>query len=598
MYKFILNFLLLLPMCIYSQNYKSDIDSLNVKASKYVHIDLDSAFIFASKAIEKSKINSYKEGEMEGEFQLGRVYFDQARRTLSMQAGEHSLAIAEEIDSYIGKKNALNLIAKIQNHANELEEGIKTVRKNFNLAKAQGDSIEMALMANFKGIFKNKMGEKDSAFYFTLQSMRINKQLNLQKALAYNYNSLGIRHYQNRNLDSSFYYFRRALKIRTDLKLPNQSIEAYNNLGYVFLKEGIVDSAIVYFKKCIDVCLGYGKKQNLAIAYTNISEAYEISGNHKAALIALQNAIPINDSLTGIHQKEQIINTQEAKNEELKLKNTLINLDKKKQFLLIIVLILLFISFYIMSNISRKRSIVTALAIQKTKASQEIIDEYEKIDNWIAKELHDDIGGSISAIRLKLTRTEEEVRKVYIDTVKEGDSIVEVGVNQYQLSLKSLKHEIENLENVNQSVRRLSHSLAPVMFKGQSFKNLIEDKIADLFPENYKVNIQCLPEDELNKIEENLKFNIYRILQNLSANIIIHANATKADIQVIGHKDHLNIVVEDNGDGFEKDKATDGIGLQLIKKRVFLKNGAIEINSQKGKGTTIIIEIPYKNSKI
>ena len=598
MYKFILNFLLLLPMCIYSQNYKSDIDSLNVKASKYVHIDLDSAFIFASKAIEKSKINSYKEGEMEGEFQLGRVYFDQARRTLSMQAGEHSLAIAEEIDSYIGKKNALNLIAKIQNHANELEEGIKTVRKNFNLAKAQGDSIEMALMANFKGIFKNKMGEKDSAFYFTLQSMRINKQLNLQKALAYNYNSLGIRHYQNRNLDSSFYYFRRALKIRTDLKLPNQSIEAYNNLGYVFLKEGIVDSAIVYFKKCIDVCLGYGKKQNLGIAYTNISEAYEISGNHKAALIALQNAIPINDSLTGIHQKEQIINTQEAKNEELKLKNTLINLDKKKQFLLIIVLILLFISFYIMSNISRKRSIVTALAIQKTKASQEIIDEYEKIDNWIAKELHDDIGGSISAIRLKLTRTEEEVRKVYIDTVKEGDSIVEVGVNQYQLSLKSLKHEIENLENVNQSVRRLSHSLAPVMFKGQSFKNLIEDKIADLFPENYKVNIQCLPEDELNKIEENLKFNIYRILQNLSANIIIHANATKADIQVIGHKDHLNIVVEDNGDGFEKDKATDGIGLQLIKKRVFLKNGAIEINSQKGKGTTIIIEIPYKNSKI
>ncbi len=598
MYKFILNFLLLLPMCIYSQNYKSDIDSLNVKASKYVHIDLDSAFIFASKAIEKSKINSYKEGEMEGEFQLGRVYFDQARRTLSLQAGEHSLAIAEEIDSYIGKKNALNLIAKIQNHANELEEGIKTVRRNFNLAKAQGDSIEMALMANFKGIFKNKMGEKDSAFYFTLQSMRINKQLNLQKALAYNYNSLGIRHYQNRNLDSSFYYFRRALKIRTDLKLPNQSIEAYNNLGYVFLKEGIVDSAIVYFKKCIDVCLGYGKKQNLAIAYTNISEAYEISGNHKAALIALQNAIPINDSLTGIHQKEQIINTQEAKNEELKLKNTLINLDKKKQFLLIIVLILLFISFYIMSNISRKRSIVTALAIQKTKASQEIIDEYEKIDNWIAKELHDDIGGSISAIRLKLTRTEEEVRKAYIENLKEGNSIIEVGVNQYQLSLKSLKHEIENLENVNQSVRRLSHSLAPVMFKGQSFKNLIEDKIADLFPENYKVNIQCLPEDELNKIEENLKFNIYRILQNLSANIIIHANATKADIQVIGHKDHLNIVVEDNGDGFEKDKATDGIGLQLIKKRVFLKNGTIEINSQKGKGTTIIIEIPYKNSKI
>ena len=598
MYKFILNFLLLLPMCIYSQNYKSDIDSLNVKASKYVHIDLDSAFIFASKAIEKSKISRYTVGEMEGKYQLGRVYFDQARRTLSIQAGEHSLAIAEEIDSYIGKKNALNLIAKIQNHANELEEGIKTVRRNFNLAKAQGDSIEMALMANFKGIFKYKMEENDSAFYFTMQSMKINSKLGDDKALAYNFNSLGIRHYKNRNLDSSFYYFRRALKIRTDLKLPNQSVEAYNNLGYVFLKEGIVDSAIVYFKKCIDVCLGYGKKQNLAIAYANISEAYEISGNNKAALIALQNAIPINDSLAGIKQKEQIIKTQEAKNEELKLRNVIINVDKQKQFLLILVLILLFITFFIVTKTSRKRSLLTALAIQKTKASQELIDEYEKIDNWIARELHDDIGGSIAAIRLNMLQTLEVVKKAHAETVKLGKLTFEMDIFKLETLVKSRASEISSLEMVNQNIRKLSHTLAPVTFKGQSFIGLIEQKITDIFPKNQKVTIQCLPEDELNEIEENLKFNIYRILQNLSTNIIIHANATEADIQVIGHKDHLNIVVEDNGDGFEKDKATDGIGLQLIKKRVFLKNGAIEINSQKGKGTTIIIEIPYKNSKI
>ena len=70
-------------MCIYSQNYKSNIDSLNIKASKYMHIDLDSAFIFASKAIEKSKISRYTVGEMEGKYQLGRVYYDQARPTKS-----------------------------------------------------------------------------------------------------------------------------------------------------------------------------------------------------------------------------------------------------------------------------------------------------------------------------------------------------------------------------------------------------------------------------------------------------------------------------------------------------------------------------------
>ena len=74
-------------------------------------------------------------------------------------------------------------------------------------------------------------------------------------------------------------------------------------------------------------------------------------------------------------------------------------------------------------------------------------------------------------------------------------------------------------------------------------------------------------------------------------------NATEINLQVIGHKDHLTIIVEDNGVGFDTKKTTDGIGLQLIKKRVFLRTGMIEINSQLGKGTTIIIDLPYNIDK-
>ena len=147
-------FLLLLPFYIYSQNYKTEIDSLNSKASQYMHINLDSSYIFAEKAIQKSQKEHYQKGEMEGQYQKGRILFDQARRTLSMQAGEQSLAIAEEINSYNGKKNALNLIVKIQNHSKQYDEGIKTARKNLNLAKSKNDSAGMALMTNFFGDFQ------------------------------------------------------------------------------------------------------------------------------------------------------------------------------------------------------------------------------------------------------------------------------------------------------------------------------------------------------------------------------------------------------------------------------------------------------------
>ena len=159
-------FLLLLPFCIYSQNYKTEIDSLNLKASQYIHIDLDSSLIFSEKAIQKSQKEHYQKGETEGLYQKGRALFDQARRTLAMQAAEQSLIAAKKINSYNGERNALNLIVKIQNHSKQYDEGIKTARKNLKLAIAEKDSTQMALMTNFLGIFKNKLGEKDSALNY------------------------------------------------------------------------------------------------------------------------------------------------------------------------------------------------------------------------------------------------------------------------------------------------------------------------------------------------------------------------------------------------------------------------------------------------
>jgi len=587
-------FFLLLPFCIYSQNYKIEIDSLNSKASQCIHIDLDSAYSFAEQAIQKSQKEHYQKGEMEGLYQKGRALFDQARRILAMQAAEQSLVIAKKINSYNGKKNALNLIVKIQNHAKQYDEGIKTGRKNLKLATAVNDSTEMALMTNFLGIFKNKLGKKDSAFYFTMQSIKINKKLKAQKALAYNYNSLGIHHYENRNLDSSLFYFRSSLKIRTDLKLPNQSIEAYNNLGYVFLLEKMPDSAIIYFQECIQICLEYGKKSNLAIAYKNIAESYELINNHKLALDALKKVIPINDSLLNIKQTELIIATQKQKNKELIIQHDKVKKQKEKQQILNLILIIVFIIALLASHMLHKRRIENTLLLQKNKASKTITEEYEKIDNWIAKELHDDIGGSIAAIRLNMLQTSEVIENGYEETIRLGKSTFEMNISKLKQLVHSRAEEISNLEAVNQNIRKLSHELAPVTFQGQSFINLLENRIVGMFPRDYKITLHCLPEDELNEIEENLKFNICRILQNLSSNIVKHANSTEANIQVIGHKDHLNIIVEDNGIGFNKEKT--GIGLQLINKRLLLFNGKMEIDSQKGNGTTIIIDIPWKKA--
>ena len=83
MYKFILTIFLLIPAFLLGQGYNRDIDSLNEKAKEYIYIDLDSAYYFANRSVVLSKHHQYKQGEMDGTFQLGRIYLDQARRAVS-----------------------------------------------------------------------------------------------------------------------------------------------------------------------------------------------------------------------------------------------------------------------------------------------------------------------------------------------------------------------------------------------------------------------------------------------------------------------------------------------------------------------------------
>ena len=594
MYKYILNIFLLIPILLLGNDYNLDIDSLNDKAKEYIYIDLDSAYYFANRAVILSKHHQYKQGEMDGTFQLGRIYLNQARRVLSLESGTQSLKIADEIDSYKGKKNAYNLLIKIYNHSNKLEEGVKTSNLILNLAKEEQDSIQIAKTYNFLGIFKRKMSEPDSSLYYKIESMKINRLLKDQKALAYNYTSLGIYHYDNGNLDTAFSYLRKSLQIRKKLNLIPQSIEANNNIGYLFLMLETADSAAHYFQKSIELCLTHEKHSNLAVLYGNLSEAYKLSGEHELALIAIEKSIPIKDSLMGIKQHEQITKREKKIAITLEKEIEIESAFKKKQYILIFALVIALLVSIVLSRISKKKTIKFIIERQKTNAAKAIIDEYEKIDNWIARELHDDIGGSIAAIRLNMLSVSKDVEEQYVEGVKQGKQKFEMDMIKFAECNASLHKEIENLKDVNKHVRDLSHTLVPVSFDGNNFIHLIENKISTRFPKDINYKIQVHPKDKINNITNDLKFNVYRILQNLASNIIIHSKAKNASLQIIGHENHLTIIVEDDGVGFNPNNKNGGLGLNLIEKRALLFDGKVEIDSKKGSGSTIIIDLPYK----
>jgi two-component system NarL family sensor kinase len=85
------------------------------------------------------------------------------------------------------------------------------------------------------------------------------------------------------------------------------------------------------------------------------------------------------------------------------------------------------------------------------------------------------------------------------------------------------------------------------------------------------------------------------VLQELVNNIIKHAQANEVSIQLVKHETELNIMVEDNGKGFDVTKTLDeaaGIGLKNIQSRIAFLNGNVYFDSFPGKGTTVTIELP------
>jgi signal transduction histidine kinase len=98
-----------------------------------------------------------------------------------------------------------------------------------------------------------------------------------------------------------------------------------------------------------------------------------------------------------------------------------------------------------------------------------------------------------------------------------------------------------------------------------------------------------------NRLENSLEILLFRIVQELVTNIIKHADAHRVTIYLTQHSDHLNLLVEDDGKGFDthRTKLKDGMGLLGIEQRLQQIDGTLEIESIENKGTSVIINIPY-----
>jgi signal transduction histidine kinase len=153
---------------------------------------------------------------------------------------------------------------------------------------------------------------------------------------------------------------------------------------------------------------------------------------------------------------------------------------------------------------------------------------------------------------------------------------------------------INRLSGLFQELRNISHNLSSNFLKDKDFQTALLELKKGLEERNeFKLEIVIYPEDTFAALSESFTHEIYRIIQELLANVSKHAEASEVSLTITRHANFLNIIVEDDGVGFKSDGVS-GIGLKNIANRLKSLHGTLNIESIVGSGSSIIVDIPYK----
>jgi len=201
--------------------------------------------------------------------------------------------------------------------------------------------------------------------------------------------------------------------------------------------------------------------------------------------------------------------------------------------------------------------------------------------NRLACELHDNVAQSLGYLNLKVAVTS----KLLAD-------------GQYAEAQANLQELKQVINEAYTDVREEIFNLRAKTSMGLSFLNTLDKYIAK-YKEFYNLDIQLTLQTEENQLKfpAEVKEQVIRIIQEALINVRKHAQVDKVAITIKPNQDRIQIMIQDEGQGFaiNKLKTADktGFGLEIMQERAKSINGNLEISSKPGKGTRIILDVPF-----
>lgn len=319
----------------------------------------------------------------------------------------------------------------------------------------------------------------------------------------------------------------------------------------IFKKEGNYDSAYHYLRKSVDIEYELGYKNNTL----------------ESSILTVQNQ------------------TDKLKLDKLELETSNVKIRNWAIFLGTLLILGSLIGILIYKNTKRKQLLAEQeKTLQQQKVSnllkeQELttidamIEGQEKERQRVANELHDDLGSLMAAVKLQFNSLEATDKKENLETFAKTESLIDEAYGK---------------------IRAIAHAKNSGLIAKQGLLQAVK-QMAEKVSIASGLNILVHDHGLNNRLENSIELMLFRIIQELITNAIKHAEATEMNIHITNHGETLNILVEDNGKGMLVNAIqadSSGMGLKSIDKRINHLHGTMDVESELGKGTVIILDIP------
>jgi len=505
---------------------------------------------------------------------LGNVSLDEANYTEALNQFIKAERIYEEPPrDQDGLSKALSNIGNIEFILKNYDIAADYTQKAMRLSAESGNELNVAYCHRLMGRILRKKTSYEKALSEYREAIKIYERRGDKRNESETLQSIGNIYYDLHQFKNALAEYHKSLQIARTISNSSLMAYAFSGIGFAWYELKKFNLALVYFDSSMTKAKEIKNRYLMMDAYQIISSAHEEQNHYREALKFHQLYSELKDSLVqeenrqGTEEMEAKYQNEKKQTEiellkkDQQLKNVSIQQNRTAQTAMVVAFILLIIIGLLAFNRHR--------LIHQAKRQMEI----EYMRNQIARDLHDDMGSTLSSIhiisQLALKENHDEPSGKYFQRISENSAKM-----------------MESMSDMVWSINPDNDSLQKMLIKMKEFSaEMLEPK---------NMSYQFQGEETLNGtvLDVAKRKNIFLIFKESINNAAKYSEGSSVDIHFAQVANELLLTIRDNGKGFDYMKVQSGNGLKNMKARALEIKGQLNLEAIEGQGTTLKLKLP------